>query len=92
MLRRPIPGSPGRFEPIEHFGYFDGLSQPIFTKPDLDKYDADQGGPAQPGDWDPGASLDLILANDPFTARRTPMAATSSTGSSSRIMTRSARG
>ncbi len=68
VLRRPIPGSPGRFEPIEHFGYFDGLSQPIYTKPDLDEYDADQGGPAKPGDWDPGASLDLILADDPFTS------------------------
>jgi Dyp-type peroxidase family len=68
VLRRPIPGSPGRFEPIEHFGYFDGLSQPIFTKPDLDDYDKDQGGPAKPGDWDPGASLGLVLADDPFTA------------------------
>lgn len=67
VLRRPIPGQPGRFEPIEHFGYFDGISQPLFTKKELDRYDQDQGRvPMQPGDWDPAASLDLVLAEDPF--------------------------
>jgi Dyp-type peroxidase family len=65
-LRRPIPGQPGRFEPIEHFGYFDGISQPLFSKADLAKYDADQGHPRAAGEWDPGASLDLVLAADPF--------------------------
>ena len=68
VLRRPIPGQPGRFEPIEHFGYFDGISQPIFNQKDLADYHRDQGRPPQPGDWDPAASLDLILAADPFAA------------------------
>jgi Dyp-type peroxidase family len=67
VLRRPIPGEPGRFEPIEHFGYFDGISQPIYTKKDLADYDVEQGGPRNPTDWNPAASLDLILAKDPFT-------------------------
>lgn len=68
VLRRPIPGQPGRFEPIEHFGYFDGISQPIFTAEDLKDYNDDQGGPPKPGDWDPGSSLDLVLVKDPFAA------------------------
>lgn len=67
-LRRPIPGQPGRFEPIEHFGYFDGISQPLFSKAELAKYDSDQGHPRAPAEWDPGASLDLVLAADPFAA------------------------
>ena len=52
-------------EPVEHFGYFDGISQPIFTKPDLEKararnpnFDA----------WNPGARLSLVLVDDPLTA------------------------
>lgn len=67
VLRRPIPGEPDRFEPIEHFGYFDGISQPLFSEPDLQRYYTDQERQPQPGDWDPGASLNLILAADPFT-------------------------
>ena len=67
-LKRPIPGHPERFEPIEHFGYFDGISQPYFTRRDLDKYDDEQERVRQPGDWNPGASLDLVLAKDPFAA------------------------
>jgi Dyp-type peroxidase family len=65
-LRRPIPEQPGRFEPVEHFGYFDGISQPLFSKAELAKYDSDQGHPREPDEWDPGASLDLLLAADPF--------------------------
>ena len=67
VLRRPIPEQPGRFEPIEHFGYFDGISQPLFTGKELKDYDKDQGrDPPQSGDWDPAASLDLVLTADPF--------------------------
>lgn len=65
VLRRPIPGQADQFEPIEHFGYFDGISQPLFSKPDLDRYHEQQRDP-RPGDWDPAASLNLILARDPF--------------------------
>jgi Dyp-type peroxidase family len=69
VLRRPIPGQPGRFEPIEHFGYFDGISQPLFSKAELDRYNQDQGRvPPHAGDWNPAASLNLILAPDPFAA------------------------
>jgi len=56
-----------RIEPIEHFGYFDGISQPLFTAEDLQHYYADGKGTAAAGNWDPGASLDLVLADDPFT-------------------------
>jgi Dyp-type peroxidase family len=69
VLRRPIPGGgPEDFEPIEHFGYFDGISQPLFSQADLEKYDAKQTSPRKPGDWDPAAKLNLVLAPDPFAA------------------------
>lgn len=67
-LRRTVDDgvNPKRVEPIEHFGYFDGISQPIFTKEDLEKYYSDGKGIDAPTNWDPGASLDLVLADDPF--------------------------
>ncbi|HEV7659746.1 MAG TPA: hypothetical protein VGO55_07860 [Allosphingosinicella sp.] len=67
-LRRTVrDGTPlASPEPIEHFGYFDGISQPLFTKEDRDKYKADGKGDPDTG-WDPGASLDLLLEKDPFT-------------------------
>jgi Dyp-type peroxidase family len=52
-------------EPVEHFGYFDGISQPIFTKPDLDK--ARVQNPNFEA-WNPGARLNLVLVDDPLTA------------------------
>ncbi len=69
-LRRTVDkGQPTeRVEPIEHFGYFDGISQPLFTAEDLEHYYQDGKGTDAPGMWDPGASLDLVLADDPFTA------------------------
>lgn len=70
-LRRTVDkGQPTeRVEPIEHFGYFDGISQPLFTRQDLDHYyDRDRQGNRGDGKWDPSASLDLVLADDPFTA------------------------
>ena len=69
-LRRTVDqGLPTqRVEPIEHFGYFDGISQPLFTKADVDGYyDVDKKGTRGGGNWDPAASLDLVLADDPFT-------------------------
>ena len=50
-----------RGEPIEHFGYIDARSQPLFLKGDLDRERA-QGVDV----WDPSAPLGLILVNDPF--------------------------
>lgn len=69
-LRRTVDkGLPTeRVEPIEHFGYFDGISQPLFTAEDLEHYYEDGKGTDAPGMWDPRASLDLVLADDPFTA------------------------
>lgn len=59
-LRRKNPKT-GRFDPVEHFGYFDGISQPAFLKRDWQK---------QPNRdaWDPGARLSLVLADDPLTS------------------------
>jgi Dyp-type peroxidase family len=51
-------------EPVEHFGYFDGISQPIFTKPDLAK--AREQNPNFEA-WNPGARLSLVLVDDPLT-------------------------
>ena len=69
VLRRPIHDTPNPddFEPIEHFGYFDGISQPLFTKQDLAKYYASEKGSSPGKGWDPGASLDLVLVDDPLT-------------------------
>jgi Dyp-type peroxidase family len=55
-------------EPIEHFGYFDGISQPLFGKDDLQRYYDEGKGTKGDGNWDPGASLDLVLEKDPFAA------------------------
>jgi Dyp-type peroxidase family len=68
VLRRPITvtADPEDFEPIEHFGYFDGISQPLFTHEDIDKYYEKGRGGARGVGWDPGASLDLVLVEDPF--------------------------
>lgn len=70
-LRRTVDDgvNPKRVEPIEHFGYFDGISQPLFTAEDLKNYyERDKKGTDAPGNWRPGASLDLVLADDPFNA------------------------
>jgi len=48
-------------EGIEHFGYVDGRSQPIFYEPDL----ADEGLTDQ---WNPGEPLRLVLVPDPATS------------------------
>lgn len=68
-LRRPkpLPTKPKNAEPIEHFGYFDGISQPLFTTEDLKKYYKEGRGGSPGIGWDPGASLDLVLVPDPFT-------------------------
>jgi Dyp-type peroxidase family len=67
-LRRSRPDLPdGEGEPIEHFGYFDGISQPLFTREDLDRYYGEEKkGTRGAGNWDPSASLDLVLVPDPF--------------------------
>ena len=49
-------------EPMEQFGFVDGISQPLFFQSDVDKVAA-QTGVAQ---WDPGAGTSLVLVKDPF--------------------------
>ncbi len=47
-------------KPIEHFGYVDGRSNPLFLKGDLEREQPDVSV------WDPSAPLGLVLARDPF--------------------------
>jgi Dyp-type peroxidase family len=51
---------------IEHFGYVDGVSQPIFIEPDVTKIV--NNGQENPALWDPAATLDLVLVKDPNAA------------------------
>jgi Dyp-type peroxidase family len=46
---------------LEHFGFRDGLSQPLFFQSDIDRAVAEQGGKDQ---WDPSAPLNLVLLQD----------------------------
>jgi Dyp-type peroxidase family len=46
---------------IEHFGYVDGISQPLFLQ---DEVDAFRAGKTLPLHWDPEAGLDLVLVQD----------------------------
>lgn len=59
--------SPG--EGIEHFGYVDGRSQPLFTKQDIDKDSKTNasihGLPSNKGGWDPKFPLSQVLLKDP---------------------------
>lgn len=49
-------------EGIEHFGYVDGRSQPLFLKAEVEKEATEEvGGIDQ---WDPSAKLDLVLVKD----------------------------
>jgi deferrochelatase/peroxidase EfeB len=52
-----------RGDPIEHFGYVDARSQPLFLQADLDA-EKTAGVDA----WDPSAPLGLVLVDDPFTS------------------------
>jgi Dyp-type peroxidase family len=47
---------------VEHFGYVDGRSQPLFTKADLDRETSTTDGT---GVWNPLCSLRHVLVQDP---------------------------
>ncbi|ACK67123.1 peroxidase [Rippkaea orientalis PCC 8801] len=47
---------------IEHFGFVDGVSQPLFIKRDIVKAQTNDGNFSQ---WDSRAGLDIILVKDP---------------------------
>lgn len=51
-------------QPLEHFGYRDGISQPLFFQHDVEEERCRFGTSA----WDPSASLSLVLVPDPFAA------------------------
>lgn len=52
---------------IEHFGYVDGISQPLFFEDELTQYQAENNlKPGQPMAFDPSASPGLVLTADPF--------------------------
>jgi len=46
----------------EHFGFADGVSQPLFFATDIEESRINSGGFEQ---WDPSAPLGLVLAKDP---------------------------
>ncbi|WP_392530912.1 Dyp-type peroxidase [Nostoc sp. C117] len=48
-------------ETIEHFGFIDGISQPLFLKRDIQQAQQESDF----SQWDPRASLDIILVKDP---------------------------
>ena len=46
---------------IEHFGYVDGISNPIFFKDEIDAYQQNK-----PINYDPSADTNLVLVRDPY--------------------------
>lgn len=48
-------------EPVEHFGYRDGISQPLFLEDEIEAENQGDGPPK----WDPTAPLKLVLLADP---------------------------
>src|SRR5258706_7935620 len=46
---------------IEHFGYVDGVSQPLFLQDEVDEFKKDKPLPLK---WDPEAPLGLVLVDD----------------------------
>ena len=53
----------GEGKAIEHFGFRDGISQPLFLKSDIDRARSTEGGF---NNWDPRAPLNLVLSKDPM--------------------------
>ena len=69
-FERKRRGEPRYGIPVEHFGYADGVSQPVFTQAQLSEYlqrnpDLENVYPSDRRLWDPSAPLSLILVPDP---------------------------
>jgi Dyp-type peroxidase family len=54
-------------ESIEHFGYADGLGQPLFFQEDIDRERPERNGTTV---WAPGARLDAVFVPDPYGAEK----------------------
>lgn len=52
---------------LEHFGYVDGVSQPLFLKDEVDGYMKFHDIPTKPILFDPTADKELVLIPDPYT-------------------------
>lgn len=61
VLRNDKIQPDGKGQVIEHFGFRDGISQPLFLKQDIEQA-KEQGV----NHWDSSAPLELILIKDPF--------------------------
>jgi Dyp-type peroxidase family len=61
--RNKDPQTHGKGKPIEHFGYVDGRSNPIFLGDEFSREVRDKGGVDR---WDPSAPLKQVLRADPF--------------------------
>lgn len=62
LLKQLDPEDPQSIVHVEHFGYVDGRSQPLFLEEQLEKERASGGI----SNWDPTAPLNLVLVTDPF--------------------------
>jgi Dyp-type peroxidase family len=49
--------------PVEHFGYVDSRSQPLFFRSDVERENRERDGTDI---WNPGAGPNLVLAPDPY--------------------------
>jgi Dyp-type peroxidase family len=63
---------------IEHFGYVDGVSQPLFLIDEIEKYEQRHGISLNEPDspdvkFDPSASTDLVLIEDPYAMNENPV-------------------
>lgn len=58
---------------IEHFGYVDGISQPLFFADEWERYKADNAivDEARDTRFDPRAGKELVLVRDPFAPKLT---------------------
>lgn len=61
VLRNDTLQANGKGQPIEHFGYVDGRSIPVFLREDIEREEA-----AGNNRWNPAANLSLVLVADPF--------------------------
>ncbi|MEG3626597.1 Dyp-type peroxidase [Streptomyces poriticola] len=68
----------------EHFGFADGVSEPLFLTKDIKKAQKRDGTSR----WDPAAPLKLVLAEDPVTPKGEPLSSNGTTGYGSYVVYR----